>query len=335
MANRKRTMSNTKLKPLYLYDIFREKTDEGHRLSVPELINLLAERGVMAERKGVYRDIRALVEYGADIVKTRTGYYLRKRDFEMAELKLLISAVQAASFISEARTEALIQKLAGILSETQAQVLLRGSNIGGIKCKNDEIFRTIEMINLGIGMHRQITFSYHKRDINKRSVVRRGGERYRVSPYAMVWVRDKLYLVSNMEGRDDLTHFRLDRMGNVRVDVLSWRHFSQVSEYKQQFLAGDYAKKCLNMYGGEPARITLRCANAIVGEIFDRFGDDIPVMRDGGEHFLIVVEAVPATGFLAWAAQFGSLVEIISPESLRKEMKDMLLLAAKNYETQS
>ena len=34
-------MSNTKLKPLYLMDIFRELTDEEHRLTVPELVEEL------------------------------------------------------------------------------------------------------------------------------------------------------------------------------------------------------------------------------------------------------------------------------------------------------
>ena len=39
-------MSNTKLKPLYLMDIFREMTDEEHRLTVPELVEELQRRGV-------------------------------------------------------------------------------------------------------------------------------------------------------------------------------------------------------------------------------------------------------------------------------------------------
>ena len=37
-------MSNTKLKPLYLMDIFRELTDEEHRLTVPELVEELQRR---------------------------------------------------------------------------------------------------------------------------------------------------------------------------------------------------------------------------------------------------------------------------------------------------
>ena len=49
-------MANTKLKPLYLLDIFREMTDERHRMTVPELLEELQRRGITAERKGIYRD---------------------------------------------------------------------------------------------------------------------------------------------------------------------------------------------------------------------------------------------------------------------------------------
>ena len=54
-------MANTKLKPLYLLDIFREMTDERHRMTVPELLEELQRRGITAERKGIYRDIDALI----------------------------------------------------------------------------------------------------------------------------------------------------------------------------------------------------------------------------------------------------------------------------------
>ena len=75
-------MANTKLKPLYLLDIFREMTDERHRMTVPELLEELQRRGITAERKGIYRDIDALIQYGADIKHTGTGYYLARGSFQ-------------------------------------------------------------------------------------------------------------------------------------------------------------------------------------------------------------------------------------------------------------
>jgi len=322
-------MSSTKLKPLYLMDIFQELTDEEHRLTVPELIELLAQRGVKAERKGLYRDIDALIEYGADIRKTGTGYYLGRRRFTSGELKVLSSAVQAAGFISERRTQELTSKIASMAGAHQAKHLKNG-NIGGVKCKNDEVLNIIDIVDRAITARRQITFLYIKRDASKREIPQRSGERYRVSPYALIWMQDRYYMVCNMEGRNDITHFRLDRMRSVRSDMAPWRHFGEVSEYKTEFKVSEYAAHCMNMYGGEAERIRIRCDTSLASEVLDRFGEDTIMQKESAEKFVALIEAA-GDGFLSWAAQFGAKLEIVYPESLREKMRIRLEEAAALY----
>jgi len=324
-------MSSTKLKPLYLMDIFRELSDEGHRLTVPELLTELEKRGVRAERKGIYRDIEALVEYGADIRSSPTGYYLARRYFSPGELRVLVSAVQAAGFISERRTEELSGKLAAMAGAHQAEQL-RGGAMGGIKSKNDEVLNLIGIVDEAILARRRISFAYYKWDVNKREAPQRSGARYSVSPYALIWMQDRYYLVANLDGRDDLTHFRLDRMRRVRQDSAPWRHFSEVCEYRREFRASEYAARCLNMFGGSPERIRLRCANRLIDEVLDRFGEDTAIAREGEDRFLAVVEVAPGRGFLSWAAQFGADMEILSPPALREEMGALLRGAAGLYD---
>lgn len=58
-----------KLKILYLMQIFRTETDPDHGLTMPQLVERLAERGVTAERKSLYRDIEILSPDGL-----REGY---------------------------------------------------------------------------------------------------------------------------------------------------------------------------------------------------------------------------------------------------------------------
>ena len=55
---------NQKMKPLLLQRILLERTDEDHGLTVPELIALLEEEGVAAERKSVYSDLQTLADFG-------------------------------------------------------------------------------------------------------------------------------------------------------------------------------------------------------------------------------------------------------------------------------
>ena len=95
-----------KKKLLCLLQILRERTDENHVMSATELCNALKEYGVSAERKSIYTDIEALQECGFDIVQnkgTNGGYYIGEREFELAELKLLVDAVQASKFVTKRR----------------------------------------------------------------------------------------------------------------------------------------------------------------------------------------------------------------------------------------
>jgi predicted DNA-binding transcriptional regulator YafY len=315
-----------------LLRIFEELTDEEHRLNAAELTALVNERGIGAERKSIYRDIEALINSGVDIIKTGTGYYLASRRFEDAEVKLLLDAVQAASFITERKTEQLSKKLFGLTSKYIAEGMLGGSKIGGLKCENEEIYYVIDAVNRAIGSSRQISFSYYKLDPDHNEVIQRQGERYAVNPYAMVWVQDRYYLVCNMTGRDDLTHFRLDRMRHVNVERAQARHFSEVSEFKRTFDVSRYAAKCLNMYGGIPEKLTLRCENSIAGEIFDRFGKDTDTQRDGEDHFIAHVQAAAGIGLISFLSQFGPKIEILMPGHIRETMKQRLSEALSLYE---
>ncbi|MFR7495475.1 MAG: WYL domain-containing protein, partial [Adlercreutzia sp.] len=61
-----------KLKLLNLAKMLYERTDENHGLTCPEIIAGLAEAGIEAERKSVYRDLDALRDFGLDIAKLPT-----------------------------------------------------------------------------------------------------------------------------------------------------------------------------------------------------------------------------------------------------------------------
>lgn len=320
-----------KVRMLLLLDILHEMTDEEHILNSQALLKELQKQGITSDRRSVYRDVEALAEYGFDVVTTGKGFYLRQRRFTLAEIMLMISAVQAAPFVTESKTKALMDKLMGYLSVYQREGLRNAANIGGVKFKNEEVYRTIEMINYGIAAGKTVSFLYYKRSIMRRDVVQRRGKRYFVSPYAMVWVQDRYYLISNMNDKEGLTHFRLDRIRDVRLEDQPVRPVGEVSDYEGRFDAVDYAGKCLNMFGGEIEKITVRCRMELLNEVFDRFGEDIPVKKDGEEHFIARVEAAASKGFINWVCQFGEDAEVLEPESLRREVGEYLMKAAERY----
>lgn len=110
---------NQRLKLLYLAKIMQEETDETHGLTMPEIIEELAKYDIDAQRKSLYQDIAALNDFGYDIVKHMEGYktlyHMVSREFEIAELKFLVDAIQSSRFMTEKKTKELIEKLETLL----------------------------------------------------------------------------------------------------------------------------------------------------------------------------------------------------------------------------
>ena len=149
--------SNQKLKLLYLLRILQKETDEEHYLNSQQLIERLEKYDISAERKSIYDDIARLTDFGYDIIHVKTkggsGYYMGSREFELAELKLLVDVVQASRFITLRKSRELINKLEQFVSGKEAQQLQRQVYVAGrVKTDNESI---IIMWILSIGRYRK------------------------------------------------------------------------------------------------------------------------------------------------------------------------------------
>jgi len=311
--------SNQKLKILHLMRILLDQTDETHKLSVNDLISKLAALDIKAERKTVYDDIETLRLFGMDIVMDKSksyGYYVASRDFELPELKLLADAVQSSKFITERKTHQLINKLEGLMSRHDAGKLRRQVYVQNrVKSMNESIYYSVDTLHEAISEDKKISFKYSDYDIEKKQVFRRGGEPYIVSPAALTWSEENYYLIAHFEERGGITHFRVDRMSNVRK--LSEPRCIDVEEFK----LAEYSKKVFGMFGGFEADVKLKVNTKIIGGVIDRFGKDIIMVPDGESHFTIRVRVALSPIFYGWLFQFGDLCEVVEPQSLKDELK--------------
>lgn len=176
-----------KLKILYLMRVFAEKTDEAHPMSVKDLIAYLENFGIHAERKTIYDDIETLRVFGMDIMNRRerpSGFYLASREFEVAELKLLVDAVQSSRFLTTGKSRQLIQKLESLTSIYQAKDLQRQVIVQNrVKNTNENIYYNIDEIHRAISQNRQISFQYTEWTVSKERQLKKGGARYQISPW--------------------------------------------------------------------------------------------------------------------------------------------------------
>jgi len=310
-----------KLKILYLLKILRDQTDESHPLTVNELISRLAVYGVTAERKTIYDDIEALRQYGVDIVMTKGkayGYYIGAREFELPELKLLADAVQSSKFITEKKSRELIKKLQGLVSAHEALKLRRQVFMQDrVKNMNESIYYSVDTLHQAIAGGNKITFKYFDYNIYKERVFRRDGGRYTVSPAALSWNDEHYYLIGYSEDREGLSHYRVDRMSNVRI--LNEKTDARAGA-PGDFNPAVYAKRVFGMYGGEEAEVRLRFSNSMASAVIDRFGKDAAMIYDDDEHFIVKARVALSPVFFAWLFQFGELCEVMAPESLRESL---------------
>ena len=164
--------TNQKLKLLYILKILSEQTDEEHYISTGDLIEELAKYDIKAERKSIYDDMNQLIDFGYDIilVKSRVngGYYLTGRDFELAELKLLVEVVQSSKFLTQKKSKELIGKIEKLASKWDAKQLQRQVYVANrIKTANESIYYIVDDIHRAIQNNEQISFQYLEWNLEK------------------------------------------------------------------------------------------------------------------------------------------------------------------------
>lgn len=311
---------NQKLKLLYLVKILEEQSDEEHCLSAQALIEALAAYGIGAERKSIYNDIAQLIDFGYDIVlvkaKTGGGYYLAGRDFELAELKLLVETVQASRFLTVNKSRELISKIEKLASKAQAGQLQRHVYVANrIKTANESIYYVVDDIHRAIQNNRQIAFQYLEWTLARELAPRRDGKSYQVSPWALTCKDENYYLIAHDSEEDKIKHFRVDKMAKIQVSEDRKREGAELFE---RFDIADYANKTFGMYGGREETVTLLFENSLIGVVMDRFGREALIRRRDEEHFSVRVRVAVSGQFFGWLAGLGGGARIVVPEDVRE-----------------
>ncbi len=305
--------ANQKLKLLTLLDILRRETDEDHPIAVPTLIDALEARGISAERKSIYADVAALQDLGYDIVLEKgRGYYLASREFELAELKLLVDAVQSSKFISEAKSRKLIDQLKGLCSRHEATQLQRQVYVAGrVKTMNEGVLYIIDALHDAITANRMVTFRYFDYNEKKEKVFRHEGKTYVVSPVGLLRNEESYYLVA-WEG-ERRRRYRVDRMSNLTVTDQPRRPGCADTDMAA------YTRVHFNMFSGQETNVRLRCPNELAHVVLDRFGMDIMLIPDGEGFFTFTTPVVVSPQFFGWLFGLGPEVEILSPGEVRED----------------
>jgi predicted DNA-binding transcriptional regulator YafY len=254
-------------------------------------------------------------------------YYAGAHTFELAELKLLVDAVQSSKFITEKKSNALIRKLEGLTSRYEAAQLHRQVTVSNrLKASNEEIFCNVDMIHRAISENRKICFRYFEWSPEKKRVLRRNGAFYCVSPWSLVWDDENYYMIGYDSETDVLKHYRVDKMLELYVE-------KSTREGREQFEKHDmtqYTKQAFGMYGGELCNVRLSCDSSLAGVVIDRFGTDI-VIANHGERFEFTVKVMLSPTFYSWVLGFGNKVTVVSPPEVRERTRELAIEVVEAY----
>lgn len=331
MANR----PNSKLKLLFLLQILKERTDETHGLSTQEIIEELAERGIDAARKSIYRDIEVLRDAGFDIEVRRepyTVYALRTRALDIEEMILLVDAVQSCPFLTEEMTDTLIAKIGTLASASQREMLARRIDVPGrVKMQNESVFENLDVIQHAMRLRRQVSFQYYSYDVRKNRVLRRDGHVYQHTPIRLLYTDGFYYLVTYTEHYDDWVMYRVDRMVNVEVTDIPSVHNAKAASYDpamQESLA-------FGLFNMDPVKATMVVIDpAKMQTVIDKLGPDVEstVTRDGTVRVRARVIASPL--FFGWLLSLHDTVRLETPKKLVRKYRELLNTALANCDSE-
>ena len=327
MANRTNEPSGySKEKMLFLRDMFAEHSDTEHGLTMKDIQERVErEYGIKPDRKTIISDIDVLESYGLEIQRAtgrRKDYRLLKGKDELnvMEVKILIDLIQSSRFLSPAISKRLIRKLEKLCSVHERKTLHRKVIAPNReRSENTNILYAMNSIHEAIEADKQIKFKYYGYDIDKKKNYHHWGNKYRVSPYALLY-REGVYTLVAIPAKDNrIRMYRIDHMEEVEISHAD-RHEKAVFD---AINLEELANGTFGLSFKPQCEVTLNAHVSLIDAIIDRFGMDVKLTSVSDEVCSFTVPVTLSPEFFGWVLSFGGRMKLISPISMTKRLRSL------------
>lgn len=341
---------NQKVKPYVVQQYLLKYTDENHVATALDLCAYLEECGIFAERRSIYRDIDEInrvalmleeectIDEAGEMLeddeegelklvvydKSKKGFYVRQRHYQLQDIRLLAECVYSAKFLSAGQSERLANVVCEFVSEEQAKTIRHDAFLTDrVKTDNKGVLNSISTINEAMSKEldgrkhipEKISFQYLKYSISNvgQQVARRHGQQYKVSPYKLLINDGNYYLLAFDDYAQDMRTYRVDRMKGVE-------RTGDPREGAEAFAAIDlksYTKRVFSMFGGKEERVVIRFINPLLDAVVDRFGNDkssVQYARVDDSHFTITTQVEISDQFFGWVLGFGKKAKLVGSD---------------------
>lgn len=323
-----------KMLNMLILDILMRYTDEQHHLTQQDIIRILkSDYGVeKIDRRSVKANCLSLYDMGYDIsMEDGQGYYMASREFEDAELRILIDSVLFSKSISDSYAKRLIEKLMGLgnkyfdtkVSNVKTTPLVQRTD-------NKQVLFTVSAINDALDKKKKISFRYNKYGTDFK--MHDQGRDYIVSPFQMVASNGRYYLLGNNDIYDDISYFRIDKMTDVKILEEKAKPAKDVKGLGDSLNLSKHLAEHIYMFCGESLNVVLKTDVGMMDTLVDWFGKDFRILEEKGNELKVAVRCNENAIFY-WALQYGASVEVLEPRSLREDLaktiNDMVLKYSK------
>lgn len=337
-----------RMKPYIVLQYLLKNTDEEHFATGKDIEGFLQEScDIYAERRSIYKDIEEInevnwmLENDSDIkeaekviandkydteklilYKHRKGFYIPKRHFDLADIRLLTECINSSKFVSESEAQRLIDATCEFVSEHQADKIKADAFvIDRPKTTNTTLIYNLQTIYDAMSVSidgeehepEKISFHYMKNSINDlhNQVAQRKGEKYIVSPFKLVVNEGNYYLVGYDDKHKDIRIYRVDKMRDI--DYTSEPREGE-EEYKKTNIES-LVKRTFNMFKGKTEVVTLCFREFLLDAVVERFGKKgVSYSKLDKDYFTVMTTVDISEPFYGWLAGFGKKVKVLAPD---------------------
>lgn len=276
--------------------------------------NELAEKFEVSVRT-IYRDIDSISSVGVPIfttqgkgggIKIDNEFILNKSLFDANEKEQIIAALQGLEKTNEAYKSELITKLSALFKIKNSNWIEIDFTSWGSNNTYQDLFNALKttIINKNI-----ISFSYNS---SKAEKINR-----KVKPIRLLFKEQDWYLYAFCLLRNDFRYFKLSRMKDLEVLAINYEDNFENAVLKKEL-------KYENI-----VNIKLKFDKSVAFRVYDEFNEAIEEDEKGN---LYVEIKIPNNYKLYnYIFSFGSNVEILEPEEIRNQFKNMINEIAKKY----
>lgn len=311
---------NKKMLNMLILDILKEYSDEDHRLTQQDIIRLLKSNYDMeCDRRSVKNNILYLKELGYEI-SMDDGYFLMRREFEDAELRMLIDSVLFSKHLTQKQAKDLIEKLRAQGNRYFPAKVSHICNLPELQHgDNKQLMYSLDAVNDAISEQKKISFIYNDYGTDFKLHPRRE-KKYIVNPYQIVANNGFYYLIGNYDKYDNVSHYRIDKMTDVEILEQSVKPKKEVVEFAKGYNLPKHMAEHIYMFGGPSVRTKILVPENMMNEMIDWLGKEFRVRKTAQDGMVEITVTCNEQAMFYWALQYGPYVEVIEPETLRNRI---------------